>query len=128
MENPIYADNTSILTNDANFNFFPGLYRSVGANYVISADAWKLRELSVAYDFPRSWVSPTKVIKAASITVSGRNLIMLRPSTNKWTDPEFSEDTGNDLGRTLKARRLQQEYSVQHCHLLFKSYKEIRYD
>ncbi|MEJ7677857.1 MAG: hypothetical protein WKG06_08315 [Segetibacter sp.] len=25
---------------------------------------------------------------------------MLRPSTNKWTDPEFNEGTGNDVGRT----------------------------
>jgi TonB-linked SusC/RagA family outer membrane protein len=95
-----YVDNTNIVTNDANFNFYPGLYRNVGANYVISAAAWKLREVAITYDFPQNWLSPTKFIKQVSLTASGRNLIMLRPSTNKWTDPEFNEDTGNDIGRT----------------------------
>lgn len=95
-----YVDNTNIITNDANFNFWPGLYRSVGANYVISAAAWKLREVAITYDFPQTWLKSLKIVKQTSFTLSGRNLIMLRPKTNKWTDPEFSEDTGNDLGRT----------------------------
>jgi hypothetical protein len=67
---------------------------------VISAAAWKLREVAITYDFPQNWLTSTKYIKQVSLTASGRNLIMLRPSTNKWTDPEFNEDTGNDIGRT----------------------------
>ncbi|HEY0432331.1 MAG TPA: hypothetical protein VGC95_00580, partial [Chitinophagaceae bacterium] len=38
-----YVPNTNVTVDDANFNFWPGLYRSVGANYVVSAAAWKLR-------------------------------------------------------------------------------------
>lgn len=95
-----YVTNTNITVDDANFNFWPGLYRSVGANYVISAAAWKLREVAIAYEIPKKLFAATKIIQGASFTLSGRNLLMLRPSTNKWTDPEFSEDTGNGVGRT----------------------------
>jgi len=92
--------NTNVVVDDANFNFWPGTYRAVGANYVVSAAAWKLREVAISYDFPRSWTAPTKVIQHATFTISGRNLLMIRPSTNKWTDPEFSEDASNAVGRT----------------------------
>ena len=54
----------------------------------------------ITYDFHQTWLAPLKFVKQTSLTVSGRNLIMLRPKTNKWTDPEFNEDTGNDVGRT----------------------------
>ena len=95
-----YVDNTNVTVDDANFNFWPSLYNSVGANYVISAAAWKLREVVITYNFPKTWIGYGKVVKNASLSLSGRNLLMIRPSTNKWTDPEFSEDTGNDVGRT----------------------------
>lgn len=95
-----YVDNTNITVDDGNFNFWPSLYNSVGANYVVSAAAWKLREVVISYSFPKSWIGYRDIIKSASLAISGRNLIMIRPSTNKWTDPEFSEDTGNDVGRT----------------------------
>ncbi len=93
--------NTNILTNDANFDFWPGLYSTVGSNYVTSAAAWKLREVALSYAFPASVVGQSKVIKGATFTVSGRNLLMFTPSTNVWADPEFSDDaTGNGVGRT----------------------------
>jgi len=92
--------NTNTTTDDGNFNFFPGLYRSVGANYVISAAAWKLREVAISYDIPKTVFAMTKIIQRATFTLSGRNLLMFRPKTNQWTDPEFSEDTGNGVGRT----------------------------
>ena len=85
---------------DANFNFWPGLYRSVGNNYITSAAALKLREVAIAYQLPQSFVKKTKVLQSATFTVSGRNLLMIRPKSNLWTDPEFSEGTGNDFGRT----------------------------
>jgi TonB-linked SusC/RagA family outer membrane protein len=99
-----YVENTNRTLSDGNFNFWPTTYRGVGANYVISAAAWKLREVVVSYNFPQNWLVSTRIVKAASLSVSGRNLIMLRPETNKWTDPEFSEDTGNDVGRTSEGQ------------------------
>ena len=99
-----YVTNTNVTVDDANFNFWPGLYRSVGANYVISAAAWKLREAAITYDIPRNVFQATKIIQKITATISGRNLLMIRPKTNKWTDPEFSEDTGNGVGRTSESQ------------------------
>jgi hypothetical protein len=100
VQNGKSVPNTNVAVEDANFNFWPSLYNSVGANYVISADAWKLREVSITYDIPKEIFQGTKILQRAALTLSGRNLLMIRPSTNKWTDPEFNEGTGNDVGRT----------------------------
>ncbi len=100
MQGGKYVTNTNVTVNDASFNFWPSLYNSVTANYVTSAAAWKLREVVVSYDFPRSWIAPTRIVQHATLTVSGRNLLMLRPKSNIWTDPEYSEDTSNAVGRT----------------------------
>ena len=88
--------NNNITVDDANFNFWPGLYRSVGANYIISAAAWKIREVSLGYNLPRNLI---RHVSNINITLSARNLFMFRPKTNVWTDPEFSEDTSNAVGR-----------------------------
>jgi TonB-linked SusC/RagA family outer membrane protein len=93
-----YVTNTTVTTNDANYNLFPGLFNYIESPYVTSAAAWKLREVSLSYELPRSVLRFTKVIQRASITISGRNLLMFRPKTNQWTDPEFSEDTSNAVG------------------------------
>ncbi len=100
MVNGKAVDNTNVTVDDGNFNFWPSLYNSVGGNYVVSADAWKLREVVISYNFPKSITAETKIIKDATLSISGRNLFMIRPNTNQTTDPEFSEDTGNDVGRT----------------------------
>jgi TonB-linked SusC/RagA family outer membrane protein len=93
-----YVPNTNIEVNDANFNLFPGLFYNVASPWVESASAWKLREVAITYNIPVRVFGAQKVVKAASFTVSGRNLLMLRPKTNLWTDPEFSEDTSNAVG------------------------------
>jgi hypothetical protein len=93
-----YVTNTNVTVNDANYNLFPGLFNYIQSPYVTSAAAWKLREVSLTYEFPRSLLLKTKVIQRASFTLSGRNLLLIRPKTNQWTDPEFSEDTSNAVG------------------------------
>jgi len=93
-----YVPNTNVEVEDGNFNFWPTLYQSVRANYVISAAAWKLREASISYNIPKKWLNEARFIKGATIGVSGRNLLMFVPSTNKFTDPEFANDTGNGVG------------------------------
>lgn len=95
-----WVTNTNVTVDDANFNFWPSVYNSVGANYVTSGDVWKIREIALSWALPHRWMAPTKVLQSATLTVSGRNLFMFRPKTNLWTDPEFSEDSGNDVGRT----------------------------
>jgi hypothetical protein len=95
-----YVPNTNITTSDGNSFFWSSIYRRVGSNYVNNAAFWKLRELSLSYDIPQSLLSKSKVIKKASLTLSGRNLLRWVPKTNVWSDPEFSVDTGNGVGRT----------------------------
>jgi len=93
-----YVTNTNVTVNDANYNLFPGLFNYIQSPYVTSAAAWKLREVSLTYEFPKSLLLKTKIIQRASFTLSGRNLLLIRPKTNQWTDPEFSEDTSNAVG------------------------------
>lgn len=95
-----YVPNTNIEVQDGNFNFWPTLYQSIDANYVTSAAAWKLREVAISYSLPKQLIDDIKFVKAVTLTVSGRNLLMFVPSTNKFTDPEFSNDTGNGVGTT----------------------------
>jgi TonB-linked SusC/RagA family outer membrane protein len=94
-----FVTNTNITVNDGNANWWSSVYRTIGSNYVNNAAFWKLRELSVSYDIPEAVLRKTKVIQKASITLSGRNLLRFLPKTNVWSDPEFSVDSGNGVGR-----------------------------
>jgi len=69
----------------------------VGEVFVTSADFWKLRDASLNYDFPETLFTG-KVIKGASFSVWGRNLITLLPKDNWYTDPELSNTAGNSQG------------------------------
>lgn len=99
-----YVDNTSISTDVGNADWWAFYYNNAGSNYVTSAAFWKLREVALTYTLPASWFANTKIIKSASFTLVGRNLLMLRPKTNIWTDPEFSDGTDNSVGRTTLAQ------------------------
>jgi len=95
-----YVANTSVATNTDAWNFFGNIYNSVGSNYVTSADFWKLREVSIGYNLPASFLGKTRVIKAANISLVGRDLFIWTVKENIWTDPEFSNTTGNGTGVT----------------------------
>jgi len=61
---------------------------------VTSAAFWKLREVALNYNVPVRKLF-NGAIKEAQVGLVGRNLIMLRPRTNGWTDPEFNTQGGN---------------------------------
>jgi TonB-linked SusC/RagA family outer membrane protein len=64
---------------------------------LFSATYFKLRELSFGYSLPRKWVGE-KFIKNAKISVTGRNLWLFTPKSNKHFDPEVATATaGNGL-------------------------------
>ena len=93
--------NTTVPTIDANWRFWANTWNAVGSNYINGADFWKIREISLTYDFPKKLINKLKVVQQLSLTLSGRNLFMFRPSDNVWTDPEFSSaGTGNAVGST----------------------------
>lgn len=92
-ENPgTYIDNNNVTVATGGADFWTDGSRntSIGENYTHSAGFWKIREISLRYDFPASLLAGTKVIKAASLSVQGRNLFIWVPKTNIYTDPEYS--------------------------------------
>jgi TonB-linked SusC/RagA family outer membrane protein len=96
-----YVENTSVLTANGGYGFYEAsnTNRGVLSNYVTSAAAWKLRELALSYDLPQSALGFSRgVIKGASVALTGRNLFTWVPSSNEWTDPEFSTTSGNATG------------------------------
>ncbi|HEX2608427.1 MAG TPA: hypothetical protein VHK91_13650, partial [Flavisolibacter sp.] len=78
-------------------NFSRG-FAGVGEVYVSSGDFWKLRDVSFAYEFPSSLFRRGSVLHGVNVSVWGRNLVTLLPADNVYTDPEFSNTSGNAQG------------------------------
>jgi TonB-linked SusC/RagA family outer membrane protein len=103
-----FSNNTNVTTKDGNLTFWTNsAYHNAGSSYVTSADFWKLREVSLNYKIPAFILGYTKFIKTLTVGFTGRNLIMLRPKTNVFTDPEFSggtnaNDVSNAVGTTTE--------------------------
>lgn len=99
-----YVENTSIQVRDGGSGFWAngeGEYNmNVATNYVLKGDYWKIREVSLTYDLPRSLISKIKYIKGASISVQGRNLFIFTAKSNIYTDPEYNFSDGNAIGIT----------------------------
>ncbi|MBV6428305.1 MAG: Vitamin B12 transporter BtuB [Haliscomenobacter sp.] len=96
-----YVDNTDIVIRDAQYAFFStAAWRDAQTNYYSSAAFWKLREVVLSYKVPTKILGVGRFVKDATISLVGRNLLMFRPKTNLWTDPEFSNTTGNAVGLT----------------------------
>jgi len=96
-----FTPNTSVSTRDGNLEFWTNsAYHNAGATYVNSADFWKLREVALTYTIPKALLAKTGFIKDVAVSLTGRNLLMLRPKTNVYTDPEFSLDGSNAAGTT----------------------------
>ena len=95
-----YIPNTNIMTKDGNLGFWASLWNTAGSNYVNSADFWKLRELSLTYQFNKKMLEHLKVVNGLSLGIVGRNLVMWKAKGNMWSDPEFANTTGNGVGTT----------------------------
>lgn len=96
--NPVYVENTNLITRNAGRGMWNSstMYNTDWPN-LCSAAFWKLREVSIAYDIPTKNIF-NGVVKEAQIGLVGRNLLMLRPKTNVWTDPEFNTRSGGSNG------------------------------
>ncbi len=95
-----YVVNTDVLTANGGYGFWEATAtnRGINSNYLTSAAAWKIREIAIGYDLPASLLSKTRVLKGATVSLTGRNLFTFLPESNQWTDPEFANTTGNALG------------------------------
>jgi TonB-linked SusC/RagA family outer membrane protein len=73
-------------------------FAGIGEMYMSSGAFWKLRDVSLSYDLPASVMNKIRAIKGVTLTVWGRNLKTWLPDDNWYTDPEFSNTSGNSLG------------------------------
>ncbi|RYE22884.1 MAG: TonB-dependent receptor, partial [Sphingobacteriaceae bacterium] len=93
--NPVYTPNTTVSVNDGNLGFWDAnAFYTAGSTYVESAAFWKLREADLNFDLTR-FINTTKFIKRLSFSLNGRNLLMFRPKTNDFVDPEYAFSSGN---------------------------------
>lgn len=104
-ENPgSYITNTNVTTSAGGADFWTDGTRNtgVGENYTHSAGFWKLREVSLRYDVPGAFLEKIGFIKAANLSIQGRNLFIWVPKTNIYTDPEYSANgaDSNAIGFT----------------------------
>jgi len=101
----VYVPNTTALVAQAGRQFWVNsAYHTTDFAYVTSAAFWKLREVALTYDIPVTRIFGTNVIKDAQVGIVGRNLLMIRPKTNVWTDPEFNNSAtiSNAVGFTTE--------------------------
>jgi TonB-linked SusC/RagA family outer membrane protein len=92
----VYTPNTNVVVTNAARPFWnSSAYYNSQKAYVTSAAFWKLREVSLSYDVPVQKLFGGNVLKSAQVGLVGRNLLMLRPKSNVWTDPEFNNSSVN---------------------------------
>jgi TonB-linked SusC/RagA family outer membrane protein len=95
-----YVANTSVTVSNVN-DFYTGTYRTAASNFITSAAAWRLREVSLGYQIPAKWIASQKAIKSINLALTGRNLFLWVPKSNVYQDPDFNfATTGNTAGIT----------------------------
>lgn len=76
-------------------------YGSTGENLVVDATAFKIREISLMYDFPKSVLNST-FVSALSVSLYARNPIAIYAKENRnFADPETASTNGNGAGIAL---------------------------
>lgn len=105
-----YVPNTNITVRDGGPAYWSlaSTRTGIDENYVVSGAFWKLRELSLGYDLPQQMLLSSGFIQAARISLQGRNLFILTPKTNIYTDPEYSDGDGLNNGNAIGLANLGQ--------------------
>jgi TonB-linked SusC/RagA family outer membrane protein len=96
-----YVENTNITINDVT-DFYTGVYRQAETNFLYDASSWRIREVSLSWDLPKSLFGKS-FIKGATFTANARNLFLWVPGSNQYTDPDFNFDGGNSNGVTTSS-------------------------
>ncbi|TDH21309.1 SusC/RagA family TonB-linked outer membrane protein [Segetibacter sp. 3557_3] len=105
-----YVANTNVTVRDGGPGYWTiaGPRTGIHENYLTSAAFWKLREVTLSYDIPLSLLSRIHFIKAATFSLQGRNLLILLPESNVYTDPEYSDGNGSSSGNAIGLTNLGQ--------------------
>ena len=86
-ENPIYVPKTNITTQDGGVAWWTNTMRSLSYYSVVSADVWKIRELSLTYNVPQTVFAPiNRTVKGIKVGFVGRNLFWFVPKNNIYAD------------------------------------------
>ncbi|WP_241739080.1 SusC/RagA family TonB-linked outer membrane protein [Pontibacter beigongshangensis] len=93
----VFVENTEIMT-QGDRNYFANYVANVQSNYAVSADFFKLRELSLSYTLPATVLAGQRVLKGATIGLVGRNLFSIWSKDNIYNDPEFVYAGGSSEG------------------------------
>ncbi|CAN5425832.1 SusC/RagA family TonB-linked outer membrane protein [soil metagenome] len=94
----VYVANTNVNVVNGNYGFWQSsAWSGTNSPFVSSGAFWKLREVNLTFALDQ-FVKQSKFIKGASFSLTGRNLFMLLPKSNPYTDPEFASITpGSNL-------------------------------
>ena len=87
---PVYTYNMCYA--QGNYSYNPNTRRQ----FVVSRSYFKLRELALTYDFPKSITNRLRM-QNLSLSLIGHNLFLITPKKQNYVDPE-SSNLGNDLG------------------------------
>lgn len=94
----VYADNDIPLMSTGgvlNYWNYASTNKGLEGNCVLSRTYLKLREVSLSYSLPKSWLAKTPITDA-QVSVIGRNLLMWTAAQNNFVDPDQS-NYGNDI-------------------------------
>ncbi|MCW2261019.1 MULTISPECIES: SusC/RagA family TonB-linked outer membrane protein [Sphingobacterium] len=105
-----YVANTNVTVYDGGADYWTMATgrRNIDETYVTSAAFWKIREMSLSYNLPKTLLAGQNVIKKARVSVQGRNLFLWTPATNVYTDPEYSDGNGSSNGNAIGLTGLSQ--------------------
>lgn len=97
-----YVQNTSVLTGGSSYaslqQYYANQYTETAENFVVDADALRVRELSLSYSLPSKLLNRSGV-EALTIGVNLRNPFTWLPKQNRgYADPESAFSTGNANG------------------------------
>jgi TonB-linked SusC/RagA family outer membrane protein len=100
-----YVENNNITISDGRYTMWTSsTYNRTGArsNYVYPGDYWKWRELAISYQLPNNLVRDltNNAVQDITISLQGRNLLLLTPPANEYTDPDYSANDNNATGVT----------------------------
>jgi TonB-linked SusC/RagA family outer membrane protein len=73
-------------------------FAGIGEMFVSSAAFWKIRDMNLSYDLPKSLTNRLKVVRGITLSAFARNLVTWLPKDNWYTDPELSNSNGNGQG------------------------------
>jgi hypothetical protein len=89
-------NNIPAMTNQVNYSLGNYSYNPLIRNeIVIPKDFFKIREITVSYDFPKKLLTSTPLSKV-TLSFVGRNLFLFTPKKNNYVDPEVA-NMGNDI-------------------------------